>query len=71
YDCLIGKLLVHGRDRREALARLDRALGELIVDGVENTTPLFEMLLGEEDILNGNYNIHWLENWLEEAFPKA
>ncbi|MBR9819736.1 MAG: acetyl-CoA carboxylase biotin carboxylase subunit [Rhodobacteraceae bacterium] len=71
YDSLIGKLIVHGRDRREALARLDRALGELIVDGVENTTPLFEMLLGEEDILNGNYNIHWLENWLEEAFPKA
>ena len=68
YDSLIGKLIVHGRDRREALARLDRALGELIVDGVENTTPLFEMLLGEEDILTGNYNIHWLEHWLEETF---
>ncbi|PJE31364.1 acetyl-CoA carboxylase, biotin carboxylase subunit [Pseudooceanicola antarcticus] len=71
YDSLIGKLIVHGRDRREALARLDRALGELIVDGVENTTPLFEMLLGEEDIITGNYNIHWLEHWLEETFPKA
>ena len=68
YDSLIGKLIVHGRDRREALARLDRALGELIVDGVENTVPLFEMLLGEEEILTGNYNIHWLEDWLERTF---
>ncbi|MBR9766788.1 MAG: acetyl-CoA carboxylase biotin carboxylase subunit, partial [Rhodobacteraceae bacterium] len=41
YDSLIGKLIVHGRDRNEALARLDRALGELIVDGVDTTIPLF------------------------------
>src|SRR5690606_21871617 len=41
YDSLIGKLIVHGRDRNEALARLDRALGELIVDGVDTTLPLF------------------------------
>ncbi|MGI3163128.1 acetyl-CoA carboxylase biotin carboxylase subunit [Pseudooceanicola sp. 200-1SW] len=68
YDSLIGKLIVHGRDRREALARLDRALGELIVDGVENTVPLFTMLLGEEEILTGDYNIHWLEQWLEQTF---
>ncbi|MBT9385535.1 acetyl-CoA carboxylase biotin carboxylase subunit [Pseudooceanicola sp. CBS1P-1] len=70
YDSLIGKLIVHGRDRREALARLQRALGELIVDGVENTVPLFEMLLQEPDIQNGNYNIHWLEQWLERTFAK-
>ena len=70
YDSLIAKLIVHGRDRREALARLDRALGELIIDGVENTVPLFDMLLGEEEILNGDYNIHWLEEWLERTFRK-
>ncbi|MGR3583690.1 acetyl-CoA carboxylase biotin carboxylase subunit [Pseudooceanicola sp.] len=66
YDSLIGKLIVHGRDRPEALARLDRALGELIVDGVENTVPLFDALLQEPDIQSGNYNIHWLEAWLEK-----
>ena len=65
YDSLIGKLIVHGRDRREALARLHRALGELIVDGVDTTVPLFNLLLQEEDILAGNYNIHWLERWLD------
>ncbi len=68
YDSLIGKLIVHGRDRPEALARLHRALGELIVDGVENTVPLFDALLQEPDILSGAYNIHWLENWLEKTF---
>ncbi|KGJ05064.1 acetyl-CoA carboxylase biotin carboxylase subunit [Paracoccus sphaerophysae] len=66
YDSLIGKLIVHGRDRDEALARLRRALGELIVDGVDTTIPLFRALLEEPDILSGNYSIHWLERWLAE-----
>ena len=65
YDSLIGKLIVHGRDRPEALARLSRALGELVVDGIDTTTPLFTALLAEADILEGNYDIHWLETWLE------
>ncbi|MCA0869920.1 acetyl-CoA carboxylase biotin carboxylase subunit [Seohaeicola saemankumensis] len=65
YDSLIAKLIVHGRDRPEALARLARALGELIVDGVDTTVPLFRELLNEPDVLSGNYNIHWLEKWLE------
>ena len=65
YDSLIGKLIVHGRDRPEALARLGRALGELIVDGVDTTVPLFHALLQEPDLLRGSYNIHWLEHWLE------
>ncbi|GAA6187543.1 acetyl-CoA carboxylase biotin carboxylase subunit [Litorivita sp. NS0012-18] len=68
YDSLIGKLIVHGRDRNEALARLNRALGELIVDGVDTTVPLFDALLQEQDILDGSYNIHWLEDWLENKF---
>ncbi|TYB91081.1 acetyl-CoA carboxylase biotin carboxylase subunit [Oceaniovalibus sp. ACAM 378] len=65
YDSLIGKLIVHGRDRPEALARLERALGELIVDGVDTTIPLFNALLREEAVQTGGYNIHWLEHWLE------
>ena len=68
YDSLIGKLIVKGRDRPEALARLRRALGELIVDGVDTTVPLFDALLNEPDIQNGEYNIHWLEHWLERQF---
>ncbi|QGX98492.1 acetyl-CoA carboxylase biotin carboxylase subunit [Roseovarius faecimaris] len=65
YDSLIAKLIVHGRDRPEALARLNRALSELIVDGIDTTVPLFHALLQEPDIHSGNYNIHWLEHWLE------
>ncbi|MEL7115996.1 MAG: acetyl-CoA carboxylase biotin carboxylase subunit [Pseudomonadota bacterium] len=65
YDSLIGKLIVHGRDRPEALARLSRALSELIVDGVDTTVPLFHALLAEADIHAGDYTIHWLEKWLE------
>lgn len=65
YDSLIGKLIVHGRDRPEALARLHRSLGELIVDGVDTTIPLFDALLAEPDIQSGDYTIHWLESWLE------
>ncbi len=65
YDSLIGKLIVHGRDRPEALARLNRALGELIVDGVDTTIPLFRDLLQDPDVHSGDYNIHWLEKWLQ------
>ncbi len=68
YDSLIGKLIVHGRDRPEALARLSRALSELIVDGIDTTIPLFDALLQEKAIQTGDYNIHWLEKWLEQAF---
>ena len=45
--------------------QFNRALGELIVDGVETTVPLFHALLQEPDIHSGEYNIHWLEKWLE------
>jgi len=66
YDSLIAKLIVHGRDRTEALSRLNRALNELIVDGIDTTVPLFHHLLQEPDIHSGTYNIHWLEKWLEQ-----
>ena len=68
YDSLIGKLIVHGENRKEAIARLRRALGELIIDGIDTTVPLFEELLNEDDIVNGDYSIHWLEKWLDSRF---
>jgi acetyl-CoA carboxylase, biotin carboxylase subunit len=66
YDSLIGKLIVHGRDRPEALARLRRALGELVIDGIDTTVPLFHALLDEPAIQSGDYSIHWLEKWLAD-----
>ncbi|MDO9607891.1 MAG: acetyl-CoA carboxylase biotin carboxylase subunit [Brevundimonas sp.] len=63
YDSLIGKLIVHGRDREEAIARLKRSLNEIVIGGVDTTIPLFQKLLQEPDILSGDYDIHWLEKW--------
>ncbi len=64
YDSLAGKLVVHGRNRNECLMRLRRALDELVVGGIETTIPLFQKLVRETDILNGDYHIHWLEHYL-------
>ena len=64
YDSLVGKLIVHGKTRTEALMRLKRALDEVVIDGIETTLPLFRALLAEPDIIDGNYHIHWLEQFL-------
>ncbi|MDB5453960.1 MAG: acetyl-CoA carboxylase biotin carboxylase subunit [Caulobacteraceae bacterium] len=65
YDSLAGKLIVHGRDRTECIARLKRSLGEMVVGGIETTIPLFQDLLVQPDILAGDYDIHWLERWIK------
>ncbi|RCL03746.1 MAG: biotin carboxylase subunit [Candidatus Tokpelaia sp. JSC161] len=66
YDSLIGKLIIHGRDRRECMMRLKRSLSEFVVDGINTTLPLFQHLVNHQDIINGHYNIHWLEKYLSE-----
>ena len=64
YDSLIGKLIVHGNNRVECMMRLRRALGEFVVDGIKTTLPLFQDLVNNGDIANGDYDIHWLEKFL-------
>ena len=64
YDLLVGKLIVHGKTRAECLMRLRRALDEMVVDGIETTLPLFRALVREPDIIDGDYHIHWLEQYL-------
>ncbi len=66
YDSLIGKLIVHGKTREGAIMRLRRALGEMVINGVQTTIPLFMDLVENEDFLAGDYDIHWLERWLED-----
>ncbi|MEM7056849.1 MAG: acetyl-CoA carboxylase biotin carboxylase subunit [Pseudomonadota bacterium] len=65
YDSLIGKLIAYGADRNDCLMRLRRALGETIVGGIDTSLPLFHALLDNPDVLSGDYNIHWLEKWLD------
>ena len=67
YDSLVGKLIVHGRTRTEALMRLRRALDEFIVDGINTTLPLFRALVRNADVQNGQYDIHWLEAFLKTS----
>ncbi|WP_370931945.1 acetyl-CoA carboxylase biotin carboxylase subunit [Bartonella sp. DGB1] len=67
YDSMIGKLIIYGRNRKECLMRLNRALNEFVIDGVKTTLPLFRELIKEDDIQTGNYNIHWLENYLKNS----
>ncbi|MGV2098785.1 acetyl-CoA carboxylase biotin carboxylase subunit [Rhizobium sp. 21-4511-3d] len=69
YDSLIGKLIVHGRTRVECMMRLRRALDEFVVDGIKTTLPLFQDLVSNQDIANGDYDIHWLEQYLASTKP--
>lgn len=67
YDSLIGKLIVHGRSRLDCMMRLKRCLGEFVIDGVKTTIPLFQDLIEQPDVANGDYNIHWLERYLDDT----
>ena len=71
YDSLVGKLIVHGKTRGECLMRLKRALDEFVVDGIETTLPLFRALVREQDIIDGEYHIHWLEQFLARGGMEA
>ena len=64
YDSLIGKLIVHGKTRNDCMMRLRRALSEFVIDGIETTIPLFQDLVRQPDVVNGLYDIHWLEKHL-------
>jgi acetyl-CoA carboxylase biotin carboxylase subunit len=67
YDSLVGKLIVHGKTRGECLMRLKRALDEFVIDGIETTIPLFQKLVREKDVIDGEYHIHWLEEFLAKG----
>ena len=65
YDSMIAKLIVHGTNRNECLLRLRRALEEFVIGGIDTTLPLHRRLIAEPDFINGDYDIHWLEKFLE------
>ena len=65
YDSMIAKLIVYGENRESCIARLERALEEFVVEGIKTTIPFYQKILKEESFLNGNYDIHWVENYME------
>jgi acetyl-CoA carboxylase biotin carboxylase subunit len=66
YDSMIAKLIVHGTNRNECMLRLRRALEEFVIGGIDTTLPLHRKLITQPDFINGNYDIHWLEKFLEK-----
>ncbi len=67
YDSMVAKLIVSGKTRNGCLMRLRRALEEFVIDGVNTTIPLQQRIINEADFIDGNYNIHWLEKFLERT----
>jgi acetyl-CoA carboxylase biotin carboxylase subunit len=61
YDSLIAKLIVHGKDREEALARMRRALEEFIIEGVKTTIPFHKKVLNNPDFIKGDFNTTFVE----------
>ena len=66
YDSLIAKLVVHGATRNDCLMRLNRALGEFVIDGIEVNIPLHRDLIQQQNFIDGDYHIHWLEQFLDQ-----
>lgn len=66
YDSMVGKLIVHGRNRDECIRRMRRAITETVVEGVKTTLPLHAWILEQDEFLSGEYSIHWLEKKLAD-----
>jgi acetyl-CoA carboxylase, biotin carboxylase subunit len=66
YDSMIAKLIVHGSTRNECLMRLRRALGEYVIGGLDTTIALHQRLVTEPAFVNGDYDIHWLERFVDK-----
>jgi acetyl-CoA carboxylase biotin carboxylase subunit len=66
YDSMVGKLIVHGRDREECIRRMNRAMQETVIEGIKTTLPLHKWIFQQREFLSGDYTIHWLENKLKE-----
>ena len=64
YDSLVAKLIVHAPTRPQALARMRRALSEFAIQGIKTTLPLHRRILDAPEFIAGDYNIHWLENFV-------
>jgi acetyl-CoA carboxylase biotin carboxylase subunit len=65
YDSMIGKIIVYGDTREQALARMRTALGEMVVEGILTNIPLHRELMVDAKFMEGGTNIHYLEHWME------
>ena len=63
YDSMIGKLIVYGKDRNDAIARMHRALSEFTVTGINTTIPFHQKMMKNPDFINNNFDTKYLENY--------
>lgn len=66
YDSMIGKIIVHGDTREQALARMRTALAETAIEGIKTNVPLHREIMVDANFEAGGTNIHYLESWLEQ-----
>lgn len=71
YDSMIGKLIVHGVDRKQAIARMRVALSEMVVDGIKTNIPLQQRIMADAGFAAGGQNIHYLEKRLAESKERS
>jgi len=64
YDSMIGKIIVHGDTRDQALARMRTALSETVVEGINTNIPLHRELMVDAKFIEGGTDIHYLEGWM-------
>lgn len=64
YDSMIAKLITHGRDRQESMARMKRALGEFVIEGIKTTLPLHRRILDDSDFQKGHVSTTFLDRFL-------
>jgi len=70
YDSMLGKLIVHSSTREKAIVKMQRALQETFIEGPDTTLPLLEMILSNNDFINGNFDINFLSNFLKKIERK-
>ena len=66
YYSMIGKIIVHGDTREQALARMRTALSECVVEGIQTNIPLHRELMVDAKFIEGGTSIHYLEGWLAQ-----
>ena len=71
YDSMIGKLIVHGADREQAICRMRTALSEMVIDGIKTNVPLHQRIMRDVGFKQGGQNIHYLEKRLAERRDKS
>ena len=61
YDSMVCKLICHGRNRTEAIQRMNRSLDEFVIEGITTTIPLHKKLLNHKKFVNSDFNVSWLD----------